>query len=121
MSQNYETYILYPSDDAVDLETLNPGKPVQLIVSDGNWRQAGKLHRRQNELKDIPRVKISQKNLSTENLRREHFSEGFSTLEAIAIAIGHFEGEAVKGQLMALYQAKLKATLAGRGVMGGVK
>lgn len=121
LSQNYETYILYPSDDAVDLETLNPGKPVQLIVSDGNWRQAGKLHRRQNELKDIPRVKISQKNLSTENLRREHFSEGFSTLEAIAIAIGHFEGEAVKGQLMALYQAKLKATLAGRGVMGGVK
>lgn len=116
LSSEYETYVLYPSEDAVDLETLKPQKPVQLIVSDGNWRQAGKLHRRQSELKDIPRVKISQKNLATENLRREHFMEGFSTLEAIAIAIGHFEGEAVKAQLMALYQAKLQATLAGRGV-----
>ncbi len=116
LSNEYETYVLYPADDAVDLENLKPFKPVQLIVSDGNWRQAGKLHRRQSELKDIPRIKISQKNLSTENLRREHFMEGFSTLEAIAIAIGHFEGEAVKGQLMALYQAKLQATLAGRGL-----
>lgn len=116
LSSDYETYILYPSEDAVDLETLNPQKPVQLIVSDGNWRQAGKLHRRHKELAHLPRVKISQKNLNDLKLRKEHFMEGFSTLEAIAIAIGHFEGSTVKAQLMALYQAKLQATLAGRGV-----
>lgn len=115
LSADYEPYILYPSEDAVDLESLKPLKPVQLIVSDGNWRQAGKLHRRHEELKNIPRVRISQKNLARYNLRNEHFAVGFSTLEAIAIAIGHFEGDSVKDQLIALYRAKLKATLAGRG------
>lgn len=116
LSPDYESYILYPAEDAVDLEDLRPTKPVQLIVSDGNWRQAGKLHRRQPELKNVPLVRISQKNLAKYNLRREHFEEGFSTLEAIAIAMGYFEGEAVLRRLRELYQAKLQATLAGRGV-----
>lgn len=115
LSSEYETYVLYPADDAVDIETMTPKKPVQLIVSDGNWRQAGKLHRRHQELQYLPRVKISEKNLAEASLRREHFSSGFSTLEAIAIALGWLEGEAVRAQLMALYQAKLKATLIGRG------
>lgn len=115
ISDEYESYVLYPSDDAVDIETLRPSKPVQLIVSDGNWRQAGKLHRRHTELKDLPRVKISERNLAQYHLRREHFSEGFSTLEAIAIAFGSLEGAAARTALMDLYQAKLHATLAGRG------
>ncbi len=116
LADEYETYVLYPADDSVDIESMTPKKPVQLIVSDGNWRQAGKLHRRHEELKHLPRVRISEKNLADANLRKEHFSNGFSTLEAIAIAMGCFEGEEVRAQLMALYQAKLRATLEGRGV-----
>lgn len=115
LSDEYETYVLYPADDAVDIETMKPRKPVHLIVSDGNWRQAGKLHRRHQELQHLPKVRISEKNLADANLRREHFSNGFSTLEAIAIAIGCFEGAAVRAQLLALYHAKLHATLQGRG------
>lgn len=115
LSEEYESYVLYPSDDAVDLETLRPTKPVQLIVSDGNWRQAGKLHRRHPELSHLPRVKISEKNQGQHHLRKEHFAEGFSTLEAIAIAFGSLEGMAVKEKLKGLYQAKLQATLEGRG------
>lgn len=115
LSDHYESYVLYPSEDAIDIENLKPKKPVQLIVSDGNWRQAGKLHRRHSELQHLPRVCIKQKNLAEVHLRREHFTEGFSTLEAIAIAIGSIEGEAVKESLMALYRAKLHATLEGRG------
>jgi DTW domain-containing protein YfiP len=115
LSPEFESYVLYPSDDAVDLGSMKPTKPVQLIVSDGNWRQAGKLHHRHPELQHLPRVRISQKNLAKNHLRREHFAEGFSTLEAIAIAFGILEGESVKTDLMALYQAKLDATLAGRG------
>lgn len=117
LTTEYESYVLYPSDDAVDIEAMKPEKPVQLIVSDGNWRQAGKLHRRQAELQNLPRVRISQKNLAIHHLRQEHFSEGFSTLEAIALAMGVLEGEAVKMQLLRLYNAKLQATLEGRGVL----
>lgn len=116
LSTDYDSYVLYPAEDAADIETLSPTKPVQLIVSDGNWRQAGKLHRRHPELKHLPRVRISEKNLAKHHMRNEHFADGFSTLEAIAIAFGHFEGESVKASLMELYRAKLEATLKGRGV-----
>lgn len=115
LCSSYESYVLYPSEDAIDLENLRPSKPVHLIVSDGNWRQAGKLHRRHHELGHLPRVRISQKNMGVQHLRNEHFKEGFSTLEAIAIALGVLEGELVKASLMDLYKAKLGATLEGRG------
>ena len=116
LSSEYESYVLQPSEDAADIEELKPSKPVHLIVSDGNWRQASKLHARHPEIAHLPRVRISQKNLAKQHLRKEHFAEGFSTLEAIAIAMGFLESDAVKESLLKLYDAKLQATLIGRGV-----
>lgn len=115
LTPEYETYVLYPSDDAIALEQLRPRKPVQLIVADGNWRQAAKVNARHPELRHLPRVKISAKNEGRQHLRKEHFSEGFSTLEAIAIAFEIIEGQEAGRALKALYQAKLRATLEGRG------
>lgn len=89
-------------------------KPVQLIVPDGNWRQAGKVHGRHHELRDVPHVKISAKNMNTHHLRKEHKSEGLSTLEAIALALTVIEGPAAGEPMMKLYKAKLNATLKGR-------
>lgn len=116
LDPNYETYVLFPSDDALNLEDLQPQKPVQLIVSDGNWRQASKLNTRHPELGHLPRVKIGAANTAKYHLRKEHFSEGLSTLEAIALAFRIVEGEAVGDSLLALYHKKLTATLEGRGV-----
>lgn len=115
LSPSFETYVLYPAEESIDLELLRPTKPVQLIVSDGNWRQAGKLNTRHPELSHLPRVKISGKNLASHHLRKEHFSEGLSTLEAIALALGTLEGPDVGDRLMNLYRAKLRGTLLGRG------
>jgi DTW domain-containing protein YfiP len=112
----YETYVLFPSEDAVNLEDLRPQKPIQLIVTDGNWRQASKLNTRQPELSHLPRVKISAENTARHHLRKEHFSEGMATLEAIALALRVIEGDVVGDSMMALYEKKLKATLEGRGV-----
>jgi DTW domain-containing protein YfiP len=50
------------------------------------------------------------------HLRREHMAEGMSTLQAIALALGFFEGPDVYRSLHSLYEAKLHATLRGRGV-----
>ena len=116
LAPEYESYVLFPSDDALELESLKPTRPIQLIVADGNWRQAAKVNQRQPELGHLPRVKISQENLATQHLRKEHFAEGLSTLEAIAIAFGVVEGESVGKALHAVYRAKLKATLEGRGL-----
>jgi DTW domain-containing protein YfiP len=116
LSSEYESYVLYPSDDAMELDRIRPTKPVQLIVSDGNWRQASKINTRHPELSHLPRVKVNRPNLASFHLRKEHFGTGFSTLEAIALALTVTEGEKVGETLMALYRAKLNATLRGRGV-----
>lgn len=114
---DYETYVLFPSEDALNLEDIKPQKPIQLIVTDGNWRQASKLNTRHPELAHLPRVKISAANTARYHLRKEHFSEGLSTLEAIALALRIVEGEVVGDSLLALYQKKLTATLQGRGLL----
>lgn len=116
LSDDYETYVLYPADDAVPIESIRPKKPVQLIVSDGNWRQASKVNQRQKELVHLPRVKIQGVTQGPHHLRKEHFKDGLSTIEAIAHAIGALEGEEAGEKLLKLYRAKLRATLQGRGI-----
>jgi len=116
LNSKYESFVLYPSDDALELATIRSNKPIQLIVSDGNWRQASKINTRCSELRHLPRVKVSHLNGASQHLRKEHFATGFSTLEAIAYALGILEGKEVGESLMTLYRAKLNATLAGRGV-----
>ncbi|MGE4130766.1 MAG: tRNA-uridine aminocarboxypropyltransferase [Bdellovibrionales bacterium] len=114
LSEQYENVILFPSDDAFELENLKVSKPIHLIVSDGNWRQASKINTRYPELKNLRRVKISHPNLAQIHLRKEHFCEGLSTLEAIAWALSAVEGRLAAEALMNLYQAKLRRTLEGR-------
>jgi DTW domain-containing protein len=116
LSPEYDSYVLYPSPDAVEIDQLKPQKPVQLIVSDGNWRQASKINTRHPELRHLPRIKVNLQQPALHHLRKEHFSEGLSTLEAIALALAGLEGETVGESLMALYRAKLSATLIGRGM-----
>lgn len=118
LSPNYRTFLFYPSDDALELNqdlVLQSELPIQLIVPDGSWRQAFKVHSRHPELKNIPRVMISTPNTSKYHIRNETNEYGMATLQAIALALGIIEGTEVKEKLMKLYQAKLEQTLMSRG------
>ncbi|MES2527871.1 MAG: tRNA-uridine aminocarboxypropyltransferase [Bdellovibrionota bacterium] len=120
LSPEYQTYLFYPSDEAIELDeklVASSKLPIQLIVPDGNWRQASKVHYRHHELKDVVRVKISTPNLNPQHMRAENTDHGMATLEAIAQALGIIEGKAVGDVMMKLYQEKLEATLKGRGVI----
>jgi DTW domain-containing protein YfiP len=124
LDPGYTPLFFYPSDDAVELSedfVHALQKPVHLIVPDGNWRQAGKVRQRHPELSEVRAVKISVKNEGLYHLRREHMIEGMSTLQAIALALGFFEGLDVYRALHSLYEAKLHATLRGRGVIPVIK
>ncbi|MEK6773364.1 MAG: tRNA-uridine aminocarboxypropyltransferase [Bdellovibrionota bacterium] len=117
---SYRTILFFPSTAAVELNqdfVQQSSLPLQLIVPDGNWRQASKVYSRHPELKNIPQVKISTPNSSRHHLRAEHSAEGMSTLQAIACALGIIEGPEVMNKLLALYHAKLEKTLLGRGVI----
>lgn len=117
LTPEYRTLLFFPSDEAVELtkELVDSSPlPIQLIVPDGNWRQASKVHYRHHELKDVQRVMISTPNLNPDHMRAETTEFGMATLEAIAAAFGIIEGDEIKDELMKFYQLKLEGTLKGR-------
>lgn len=114
----YRSVLFYPSTDAIELnqDFLNQSPlPIHLIVPDGNWRQASKVHYRISEFSHLPRVMIKSETKAVDLIRAESKPNGMATLEAIAYALGIIEGEAVKNSLLELYEKKLRATLEGRG------
>src|SRR5439155_15074698 len=120
LSSQYRTFLFYPTNDAVELDkalVMQEHTPIQLIVPDGTWRQARKIHSRHPELKDLPRVKISTPNNSAFQLRAQSRPEGMATLQAIAHGLGVIEGDLVGAQLMKLYHAKIERTLIARGLL----
>lgn len=121
LDPSYQALLLYPADDAMELTgefmaSLPSDRPIQLLVPDGNWRQASKVHYRVEELKGVQRVKLPEKLADRENLvRKESKPAGMSTLESIGHALGVLEGECVKEHILGGYQRKKEATLKARG------
>lgn len=118
IAPEFRSVLFFPCVRAIELTrefVQESPLPIQLIVPDGNWRQASKVLSRHKELSELPQVKLSGPNLSKNHLRAEHFPEGLSTLEAIANALGIIEGPEIQNSLLLLYQAKLRETLRGRG------
>ena len=119
LTNQYRSFLFYPSSDAVELNrglVMQNATPIQLLVPDGTWRQARKIHSRHEELRDLPRVKISTPNNSIFQLRAQSKPERMATLQAIAYGLGIIEGDSVRAQLMKLYQAKIERTLKARGI-----
>ena len=119
LTNQYRSFLFYPSSDAVELNqglVMQDATPIQLLVPDGTWRQARKIHSRHEELRDLPRVKISTPNNSIFQLRAQSKPERMATLQAIAYGLGIIEGDSVRAQLMKLYQAKIERTLKARGI-----
>lgn len=120
VTPQYRTFMLYPSRDALDLAhvlAVDDARPIQLIVPDGTWRQARKLHSRHAELNDVTRVKVNVPGDSAYQLRAQSQPGRMATLQAIAHALGVLEGAWVRDQLMKLYHAKIERTLIGRGIL----
>ena len=118
IKSDFQNFLFYPADGAIELDeklVRNTSKPIHLIVPDGNWRQASKVHYRHHELKNVLRIKISSPNVNQHHLRKENTPEGMATLEAIAKAIEIIEGSVAAMPLLRLYQSKLEKTLIGRG------
>lgn len=117
LDPRFRTVLFFPSEDAIDLNedfVRQSEKPIQLLVPDGNWRQASKIHYRHREIEHLPRIMIKAPNREVRRLRKEILPEGMATLQAIAEAMGVIEGAALKNELLRLYHRKLEGTLKGR-------
>jgi DTW domain-containing protein YfiP len=120
---NYRSLVFFPSDDAVELTAefvQQDPRPIQLIVPDGNWRQAAKVPNRHPELAGLPRVRITAANQAKHHLRAESTPYGMSTLEAVARALGVIESREIFEKLYSVYGEKLKRTLKARGIQENI-
>lgn len=113
-----ETLLLFPREDAKVLSseflsTLK--KPITLVVPDGSWRQAYKVAKREDALKNAHRVILPEGALSEYKLRREPKASGLATFEAIARAMGIIENPEMQAKLEELFRLMVSRTLGSRG------
>ena len=118
-----QAVLLFPADDAVPIDAwvraAAPTRPV-LIVPDGNWRQASKMRGRIPGLNALPCVTLPTAAPTAYRLRAEPKDGGLATLEAIAHALFHLEGEtgpAVAAELTRVFQSMVERTLWLRGAL----
>jgi DTW domain-containing protein YfiP len=122
-----EPVFLFPHEEARPLSQLvGSARPVTLIVPDGTWRQASKVHQRVAGLRDVPFVSIPHDEPSVYRLRAEAHDHGLATIEAVARAMGILEGIEVRRAIEHVFRAMVERTLWSRGeietenVTGGV-
>jgi len=108
---------VYPSDDALELNAdfraAQPG-PYHLIVPDGSWNQARKVHHREPRFAALPTVKLPAGLVGEYGLRRAQHPAFVSTYEAVAHALGILEDPAVAEALMAFFRVFVKSVLHSR-------
>lgn len=123
-SQESQPLYLFPSEDATELTRDFVdciAKPINLIVPDGTWRQAKKVHKRETVLENIPHVKITPRTPSRYTLRRQKYEFGLCTFEAIAEALRIMEGEECFKVMQENFSAFLDAHHKNRSIFEPIK
>ena len=107
------TILLYPADDAVILSKemlLEDPRPVDLIVPDGNWRQAARMGRRLKGLEHAVTAKLPEGPKTEWGIRNEPKEEGLATYEAIARAMGILESPKIQDSMESLFRLMVRTT-----------
>lgn len=84
---DFETYLLYPGDEAVEIENgfdeKKPTKPLQIIVIDGTWPCAKKMMKLTTSLHGIPRLSFTPGKTSEFKIKHQPLEGCLSTVESI--------------------------------------
>jgi DTW domain-containing protein len=83
----------------------------ELVVPDGNWRQAKRMGKREPILKTMVWVKLPPLTPSEYKLRSEHHPEGLSTFEAVARALHIIDPGGLYPELMKYFRVFVQRTL----------
>ena len=104
--------VLYPHPSATPLEDWRGrAGPVALIVPDGTWAQATRIHARLGALAGaFPCVSLPGSGTG-KRLRTARSPHQMATLEAVALALGILEGPEVEAALLRLYRIMTERTL----------
>jgi DTW domain-containing protein YfiP len=86
--ENYQTVILYPGDETVDLSKPEAAqklgtKPLQFIVIDGTWPCAKKMMKLTTKLHRLPRVSFDTLRISEFQVKHQPMPGCLSTVESL--------------------------------------
>jgi hypothetical protein len=112
--------IVYPSPDAVDLETLPASeRPSEIVVLDGTWHHAKTLLREIPALNSLRRVRFTPKKPSEYLIRKEPKEEYLSTIESVAHLLRVLEPDTagIEG-LIDCFRAMIELNVVARGKGG---
>ncbi len=113
-SEKRRTLLLYPVEGAKvlnrDFLSGDP-RPVNLVVPDGNWRQAARMGRRLPGLGHAEMVRLPEGAKTDWGVRRECHPEGLATFEAIARALGIIDSAEVQESMEELFRLMVARTL----------
>lgn len=88
-----EAGVLFPTDDAVDLETIREsGKPPTIVVIDGTWSEARKIWKTNPFLQSMKAYRLQPAQPSRYRIRAEPAAHCVSTIEAVAAALSAVDG-----------------------------
>ena len=109
-----DSALLFPTTEAAWPEAR---RPARLFVLDGTWHQASRMAKKLGPLRGLPRVSFADSASAPDapRLRQPQEAHQRSTLEAIAMAVARFEGEAAAAPLFALYAQMVAHLRAARG------
>lgn len=107
------TVLLYNASGATQLPP--EGSVRRLIVLDGSFRQARRMYKRIDALRELPEVALPPPPVVPVRLRQPPSPHGLSTLEAVAHALALLEGPALAEPLHALQAELVRRVDAHRG------
>ncbi len=84
----YESFLLYPGDETIDLSDASSvkklgSKPSQFIVIDGTWPCAKKMMKLTTSLHQLPRVSFKSQKISEFKVKHQPLPGCLSTVESI--------------------------------------
>lgn len=103
---------LYPDENSIVLTpeyVKSLPAPIHLIIPDGSWHQARKVHQREPAFQSIQTVRLSDDLRGEYKLRSAPDPRYLSTYEAIAHALGVIEGEEVRERMMKFFRVFVKS------------
>lgn len=89
-----KTGVLYPSEDSIDLDGVAAAdRPDHLLLIDGTWSQARRIHRDNEWLQNLPHFRLRPTTPSRYRIRIAPERHQLSTIESIVMALRTLEPE----------------------------
>ncbi|MEO1937818.1 MAG: tRNA-uridine aminocarboxypropyltransferase, partial [Sulfurimonas sp.] len=83
--ESYESYILFPSDNALNLSTTNPKysqKPIAIFLIDSTWACAKKVFTESKNLQKLPHMSFTTDKKSEYQIKEQPQENYLSTIES---------------------------------------